>query len=193
MTKDPKNPVPGDLSIDCTPLADLVVDLPPGAMSGLRKEHAGIDALLTEVAANHKTYGARAGIRDEDAQMLAKLTEQIQSTRKYKEPLRKLLELVIETEASLDHTRQQCISNIATSVEQRAKMPGNEDLKSVYRATREYRSAIGKKAAKTRARHQGDDHDPKPPALQLTSELPPSPPPQAHPQAHAQTHAQTHT
>ena len=162
MTKDPKNPVPGDLSIDCTPLADLVVDLPPGAMSGMRKEHAGIDALLTEVAANHKTYGARAGIRDEDTQMLAKLTEQIQGTRKYKEPLRKLLEIVTETEAALDNERHQRISSIATSVEQRAKIPGNEDLMSLYRATREYRSAVGKKAAHTRTKQQKNDHDPKP-------------------------------
>jgi hypothetical protein len=41
---------------------------------------------------------------------------------------------------------------MAASVEQRAKMPGNEDLRSLYRATREYRSALAKKAVKTRSK-----------------------------------------
>ena len=56
------------------------------------------------------------------------LTEKSYWFANYKEPLRKLLELVTETEASPDHERHQHISNIASSVEQRAKMPGNEDL-----------------------------------------------------------------
>jgi len=162
MAKDPKNPVPGDLAIDCTPIADLIVDLPPGAMTGMRKERAGLDALLTEIAANQKLFGVRAGIVDEEVKALDKLTEQLQHTRKYKEPLRKLLELVTETEAALDNVRHQRISSIATSIEQRAKIPGNEDLMSLYRATREYRSAVGKKAAKTRSKQHENDHDPKP-------------------------------
>ncbi len=152
MAKDPKNPVAGDLTIDCTPISDLIIDLPKGAMTGMRREREGLDALLTEVSANQKADGARAGILDSDAQALAKLTEKVLLVRKYKEPLRKLLELVTETEASLDHQRHQHISNIASSVEQRAKMPGNEDLRSLYRATRQYRSAVGKKAAKTRSK-----------------------------------------
>ncbi len=161
MAKDPKNPVVGDLAIDCSLLADLMIDLPPGAMVGMRREQRGLDALLSEVAANQKTLGTRAGILDADAQALAKLTDKILLVRKYKEPLRKLLELVTETEAALDHERHQHISNIAASVEQRAKMPGNEDLRSLYRATREYRSAVGKKAARTRAKaRHGDPVDP---------------------------------
>ena len=162
MAKDPKNPVPGDLAIDCSPIADLIIDLPPGAMVGMRREHEGLDALLTEVSANQKSSGARAGILDADAQALAKLTEKILLVRKYKEPLRKLLELVTETEASLDHERHQHISNIASSVEQRAKMPGNEDLRSLYRSTREYRSAISKKAAKTRSKSKPTEPAPAP-------------------------------
>ncbi len=152
MAKDPKNPVVGDLAIDCSLLADLMIDLPPGAMVGMRREQRGLDALLSEVAANQKTLGTRAGILDADAQALAKLTDKILLVRKYKEPLRKLLELVTETEAALDHQRHQLISNMAASVEQRAKMPGNEDLRSLYRATREYRSALAKKAVKTRSK-----------------------------------------
>lgn len=162
MAKDPKNPVSGDLAIDCTPLADLIIDLPPGAMTGMRREREGLDALLAEVAANQKADGARAGILDTDAQVLAKLTEKVLLVRKYKEPLRKLLELVVETEAALDHERHQHISNIAASVEQRAKMPGNEDLRSLYRATRAYRSAVGKKAAKTRSKTRPAEPAPAP-------------------------------
>ncbi len=152
MAKDPKNPVPGDLQIDCTPLEGLLHDLPPGAMTGMRREREGFDTVLSELGAQQKASGARAGIPDGDVQLLLKLTEQIKLVQKYKEPVRKLLELVTETEAALDHQRHQLISNMAASVEQRAKMPGNEDLRSLYRATREYRSALAKKAVKTRSK-----------------------------------------
>ena len=170
MAKDPKNPVAGDLQIDCTPIASLLTDLPPGAMTGMRREREGLDTVLTEVASQQKANGARAGILDSDVQSLRSLTDQIAQIRKYKEPARKLLELIIESEAALDHQRHQQISNIATSVDQRSKMVGNEDLRSLYRATREYRSATGKKAARTRQKSK--PADPTPPAEPVTPHSP---------------------
>ena len=162
MAKDPKNPASGDLVIDCTPLSDLLIDLPAGAMTGMRREREGFDTVLAEVSSLQKTQGARAGIPDGDAQAIQKLTDKIVLVRKYKEPVRKLLELITETEASLDHQRHQYVSNIAASVDQRAKMPGNEDLLSLYRATRAYRSAPGKKAARTRTRAKAKPSEPTP-------------------------------
>jgi hypothetical protein len=162
MPKDPKNPSVGDLSIDCTSLADILVDLPPGAMVGLRQERAGLTEVLTEVANNQKTSGARAGISDAEVAALAELTSQIREVRKYLGPARKLVELLEETEAKLDHDRHQHISNMAVSVEQRAKMAGHADLLALYRATRSYRSAPGLKAARTRAKNS-ENPPPSPP------------------------------
>lgn len=84
MAKDPKNPVPGDLQIDCTPLEGLLHDLPPGAMTGMRREREGFDTVLSELGAQQKASGARAGIPDGDVQLLLKLTEQIKLVQKYK-------------------------------------------------------------------------------------------------------------
>ena len=94
MAKDPKNPAAGDLQIDCTPIANLLTDLPPGAMTGMRREREGLDTVLTEVASQQKANGARAGILDSDVQSLRSLTDQIAQIRKYKEPARKLLRCV---------------------------------------------------------------------------------------------------
>ncbi|MBL9004141.1 MAG: hypothetical protein JNJ46_07845 [Myxococcales bacterium] len=167
MPKDPKNPSIGDLSIDCTSLADIIVDLPPGAMLGLRQEREGMTEVLTEVANNQKTHGLRAGIADAEAAALAERTAQLVEVRKYLGPARKLVELLEETEAKLDHDRHQHISNMAVSVEQRAKMAGHADLLALYRATRSYRSAPGVKAARTRAKNS--ENQPQPPS-------PPPPP-----------------
>lgn len=153
ISKDPKNPVPGDLHIDCTPVASLIVDLPPGAMSGMRRERDGMTELLTELTSQQKTAGARAGISDSEVQRIQTLTEQLTELRKYREPVRKLNELLEETEANLDNERHQHISNIATSIDQRAKLRGNGDLLGLYRATRQYRSALAIKAARSRAKH----------------------------------------
>jgi len=161
-TTDPKNPKVGDLSIDCTSLADVITDLPPGAKLGLRQEREGIVEVLTELLANQKAHGARAGITDADSQRITTLSDRLAEVRKYKEPVRKLLELLEETEAKLDHERHQHISNIAVSVEQRAKMRGNEDLLSLYRATRQYRSAPALKAARTRAKKDAPAGPPEP-------------------------------
>lgn len=169
MPKDPKNPSVGDLSIDCSNLADFIVDLPPGAMAGLRQEREGMVEVLTEVANNQKSHGARAGIGTDEAAALTELTAKIAEVRKYLGPARKLVELLEETEAKLDHDRHQHISNMAVSVEQRAKMVGNGDLLALYRATRSYRSAPGLKAARTRAKNS--ENQPQP--------LAPSPAPQA--------------
>lgn len=166
MPKDPKNPSVGDLNIDCTGLAGILVDLPPGAMLGLRQEREGMTEVLTEVANNQKTHGARAGIADAEAAALAERTAQIHEVRKYLGPVRKLLELLEETEAALDHDRHQHISNMAVSVEQRAKMVGNGDLLALYRATRGYRSAPGLKAARTRAKNsENQPPSPTPPPV----------------------------
>ena len=161
---DPNNPKPGDLHIDCTSIASLIVDLPPGAMSGMRRERKGIVEAMTELTSQQKTYGARAGISDSEVASLQTLTAQLALVRKYKEPLRKLCELIEETEASIDNERHQRISSAATSVDQRAKLRGNEDLLSLYRATREYRSALAVKAARTRAKNIEPPVPPTPPS-----------------------------
>lgn len=152
-SKDPKNPVAGDLHIDCTPIAALIVDLPPGAMVGMRHERDGMVEVLTELSGQQKSDGARAGIADSEVERLKTLTEQLAQVRKYQVPVRKLLELLEETEASLDNERHQHISNIAASIDQRAKLRGNGDLLGLYKATRQYRSAPAVKGARTRAKN----------------------------------------
>lgn len=163
MPADPKNPKVGDLSIDATALAGLLVDLPPGAMSRMRQEREGFREVLSEVTANQKTYGARAGILDSDVQALQTLTDRIAEIERFLPAAEKLVELLTETQAKLDDDRHKIISTLANTVDQRATLPGNGDLPSLYRAAREYRSAPAVKGARTRARNDAkDDNKPAP-------------------------------
>lgn len=159
MPADPKNPKAGDLSIDATALSSFLVDLPPGAMARTRQEREGFREVLTEVAANQKTYGARAGIPDGDIQALQALTDRIADIERFLPAAEKLVELLTESKVKFDDDRHKIVSTIANTVDQRATLPGNGDLPALYRATREYRSAPAVRGARTRARNDAKDGD----------------------------------
>ena len=65
--------------------------------------------------------------------------------------MEKFLEVMQETRAVLEDKRQRIIYNVASSVDRREKeTPG---LQAKYEKTRAYRSAIAKKAVKTRLKN----------------------------------------
>lgn len=153
MANDPKNPQPGDLSIDAEEIRDIVIDLAPGATQGWRREQDGFDDVVQEIFANQAAYGSRAGITEADVQSFATNNTNIARVRKYRGAVEKLAEILAETEAAFDEDRHRQISTFATAVEQRAKQKGNEDLLARYQKTREYRSAAALKGLKTRERN----------------------------------------
>jgi hypothetical protein len=153
MEQDPKRPKLGDLKVDATPVGEYAVDLEIGDLLGIRREQPGINEALDEIHFNHEAHGARGGVTDEDIRMLDLMNARILETRTYLGPARKMVEILEETEAKHDDDRHTLISAIASSVERRAKLSGNEDLLGRYEKTRTYRSATAVKAVKTRRKN----------------------------------------
>jgi hypothetical protein len=156
MSNDPKRPDVGDLVLDATDLAGFIVDLPPGKRLGLRSTQPGFEGVVGELRANQPTLGAQAGLRDED---LAGLEEDLGHRAEIQARLpaaRKLVELLEETDAVIGDRLQRRAFSMGQTVEARAKMLGDDTLLARYAKTREYRSAIGNKAARTRLRNQAE-------------------------------------
>jgi hypothetical protein len=62
----PNPPPDGIFSIDLTPYQSFLVDLPQGAMRGMRTEQDGFPSVLQEITSNQPKLGDRAGITNTD-------------------------------------------------------------------------------------------------------------------------------
>ena len=164
MSLDPKRPDVGDLFVDATNLAPIIVDVPTDKLNGLLTSQPGCDEVVVEVSSNQPAHGVQAGIRDEDVVDIKSTVAQMAEIRSLLPPARKLLELLEDTYVVLDDRLQRQLFNIATTVERRAKMLRNDELLARYARTRKYRSATGNKAARTRKRNQAENQ-PAQPAL----------------------------
>lgn len=153
MSTDPTRPDVGDLVIDARNLSDIIVDLPPSGRLGLRAAQPGCADALAEIRGNQTVFGTAAGIRDEDVEAINAALEKIAEIDALLPAASKLAELLDETRAVLDDSVQRRVFMIAQSVENRAKMLRDDDLLARYARTRDYRSAIGVKAARTRLRN----------------------------------------
>jgi len=174
MSKDPTNPDVGDLIIDASNLAPVIVDLPPGGRLGLRVSQPGCAEALAEIRSNQPQHGVTAGIRDEDIAAMDEAMVRMDEIDGLLPAVRKMLELIEETRAVLDDSVQRRIAIIASSIENRAKMMRNDDLLARYARTREYRSAAALKGVRTRQRNQadGDADDLAEPGVEISGEIP---------------------
>ena len=167
MSDEPKRPERGALMVDATAVAPYAVDLAVGDQKGFRREQPGLPDVLDEIRSNQKDFGARAGIAQADVDRLDLLTGRVNETRGFLGPTRKMVEILEETEASQDDERHGLMSTMATTIEARAKLPGNEDLLARYETLRRYRSASAVKGVKTK-RKNAQAKSPTPPETKPT-------------------------
>jgi hypothetical protein len=114
----------------------------------MRTAQDGCDQVCKEILANHAEWGTKAGITAEDAAELEDINAKLARLDQFVQPVRKFLELLVETRYVLDDRKQKLIYTIAQAVERRGKE--KPELLAKYQHTRAYRSAIAKKAVKTR-------------------------------------------
>ena len=157
MAKDSKNlaaenPEPGVWSLDASPVAAFARYRREGEPPARNREQRGLEDVFQEIFGNQLTVGTRAGVTAEDITALQTSNEQIEIVRRYLGTARKLVEVLEYTQADLDETRHKRIHTIATAVDRRSQIPGNEELTLRYEKTRAYRSATALKAVKTRRR-----------------------------------------
>jgi hypothetical protein len=153
MSSDPKNPAVGDVHIDATDLLGVLVDKPPEALIGLLTSQPGLDEAVAETVSVQPIVGVQAGVRDEDVAGIQQTIAHMSRIKSLLPAASKLVEVLQETHAVLDDRLQRQLFTIAATVENRAKMLRNDELLARYGKTRAYRSAIGKKAARTRKRN----------------------------------------
>jgi len=145
----------GSLAIDASALKGFLVDLPEGETQGMRREQDGIDVVVQEITSNQNEWGGAAGVTADEVSRVVTATERLAQLRAYRPAVAKLLEMIDETEAQLEDTRDTVLRSIAESVDAKAKTAG-PGLLAKYEQTRAYRSAVGRKAARTRQKQAAD-------------------------------------
>lgn len=152
MSEDAKKTGPSPFVIDARDVASFLVDLPRGATRGMKRAQEGFDLVLLEIFANQPKLGETIGILSRDVEELRLLTARLELIAKHLPNLRKLLELMVETELVLDNRRQQLVRTIAKTVDNAAYLNKSDSISARYEETRNYRSAPAKKGVKTRQR-----------------------------------------
>ncbi|AKT41813.1 hypothetical protein [Chondromyces crocatus] len=146
----PLNPLVGERVFNGAEF-DYLVDLEPSALKGMRTAQRGLDRVLAEIIGNEVVWAEKAGVTTADMTQLFLLNERIARIDEFLAPVLKFAEMLSETRYVLEDQRQHILLNIGASVERRGKeMP---ELLARYQKTRTYRSAIAKKAAKTRKKN----------------------------------------
>lgn len=168
MSDDAKKAARDRFLIDAREVAPFVLDVEPGAMRGLKRAQPGFSHVLHEIMAAQARFGEQAGVLSRDLEELKLLTERIETIRKILPDIRKLLELLVETELVMDDRRQQIVRVIARTIDNAFTLTKNGELLGVYEKTRSYRSAAAKKGVKTRqkraalrAERQAETAEPK--------------------------------
>jgi hypothetical protein len=140
----------GSFNIDGSEFNEYGEDLGPKECQGFQTTREGYSEVYVEILANHALYGAKAGIPDADVTDMTTANERIARIDLFLPAYLKAAEILTETRAKLDDQRQRIALNSAASVDRRSLH--HPELLAKYQKTREYRSAIAKKAAKTRAK-----------------------------------------
>src|SRR5438445_452980 len=131
MAGNPKQPQIGELSIDASALSPFLVDLPAGALQGMRTEQDGFDDVVKEIVANQADWGDVAGVTQADLDQLLGANTKIDQIDVFLPAARKLVEMLEESRGKQDDLRQRQVGAIAKSAESRAKT-GNPDLLAKY-------------------------------------------------------------
>jgi dsDNA-binding SOS-regulon protein len=153
MTVDVGQPYTGALSLDLTPVASLLIDLPPGTLRGMRRQQPGMNDVIAELAEAIASSGAAAGVPADAYQRFLDSTDKLERVRKQSMLLRKLSEIITETEATFEHEREQALSQVVDAVKSTAKRTGNKAVAAPFERSIRYTQQTAIKAAKTRKRN----------------------------------------
>lgn len=143
----------GPVTIDLTDVKDVLVDLPPGALQGVRYDQPGITEVLAELNHALPQYGDAAEVHGAFHSRITQASAQIDKLTQYEIILKKQLEVVQETRAQLLNNREYDISAVAAKVTESATRQKKPDLMAYFEKTLHYRSQSGFKAVATRKKN----------------------------------------
>jgi hypothetical protein len=154
-------PYAGPFHISLDDVKDELIDLPDGAMKGLRAEQDGMAGVVAELANSMPAYGDEAGISPKVYARFVDSTDKLHKLRKHEMELAKALEVVRETRAKKEHDRENDISMIVDSVKSTAQRTGDKPLTAAFEKTLTYNAQIAEKAARTRRKNAAAKAEPK--------------------------------
>ena len=146
-------PYPGPFTFSLEDVREELLDLPEGAMKGLRGPQAGIEGVLSELLASIPAHGEEAGVSLRVYARVVESTSRIDLLRSHELALEKAAEVVRETRRKREHDRENDIGLIVDSVKSTAQRTGDKALVAAFEKTIRYNGQIAEKAAQTRRRN----------------------------------------
>ncbi len=143
----------GSITVDLANVKDALVDLPPGAMQGVRREQPGIAEVLAELAHALPQYGNDAEVHGAFHARIMQASIDIQKLGEHELILKKLLEVVQESKAQLMNNREYDISAVAAKVVESATRQKKPELMAHFEKTLHYRSQTALKGIATRKKN----------------------------------------
>ena len=143
----------GTTLIDLANVKDDLVDLPPGAMKGIRAEQEGIGDVVAELASSIPGHGEAADISPQVYQRFVSRTELLAKLRTHEADLDKAQEICRETRAKTENDREDDISIIAKAVQDAARRKKDPGIAAPFEKTIKYNTQIADKGAQTRRKN----------------------------------------
>jgi hypothetical protein len=143
----------GPLTVDLSNVKDNLVDLPPGAMQGIRAEQPGIEKVIAELAQAIPAHGVAAEIPPQVYQRFVERTDLLNLLRTKEIALEKLLEVCRESRAKTANDREDDISIMAKAAQDAARRAKNPGIAAPFEETIKYNAQIAEKAVQTRKKN----------------------------------------
>lgn len=157
----------GSLTVDLSDVKDDLVDLPPGAMKGIRAEQDGIEEVTKELAAAMPAHGDAADVPPQAYQRFVTRSALLGKLRAHEMELEKALEIIKETRAKTENDREDDITTIVRAVTSAASRQKNPGLAAPFQKTIAYNGQIAEKGVQTRKKNAeakaGEAKDATPP------------------------------
>jgi hypothetical protein len=155
VANDQVQPYTGPQVIELAEIVLFLVDLPPGALRGLRREQPGIAGVVSELEAGVPVLGAKAGISSDVYASFKKSHELILKIRAARLFVDKVAEVLAESEGYYEDQRESDITLIATAVRTSARRR-DESIRAAFEKTLTYNAQAARKAAKTRRKNAAE-------------------------------------
>jgi hypothetical protein len=161
---DPKNPVPGDRSIDLTDLE--LHDITPDMAQRLLKLRDGHPEAIQTLLLADFAVRKQAGLSESEVENLAETWTTYQRIEQVLPAARKLVELLEETRLVHGATIAMQLGEMAHQVRRRSsKLPNGHTLLASFEALLDYQFGLAQTVADRRARTKADAETPAQPAV----------------------------
>ncbi|MRG92112.1 hypothetical protein [Polyangium spumosum] len=148
-----RTPYAGELEISATDAKDILFDLPDHATKALKHEKDGVDEAEAELAVALPKYAGVLGIAPEMMQRIEDSTKKITLLRSKRGRVRKLEEVLRESELLHEDEREALLSIIAETVKKTSARL-DPSVKAAFEKTLKYVSQTADKAAATRRKRK---------------------------------------